>query len=215
MSSKSNQKPIQKSIPKSGQNRNRDIIAEANKRLVITTIITAAIVITIGIFVFSATSLGNNIKTGLAKLTGWEFLQDDSSLATENQTDYAPAKPTFENRVTELLNKLVSSGSLNRAGIGIRYVTITDEVAKDYNLPVTSGAYIPSADAIMAGMPAEKAGLRAGDIIVKIDNVKISEDYPLNYLVATHAIGETIAVTYLRDGTERVVSIKLARLTEN
>ncbi len=188
----------------------RDIIAEANKKLVITTLSVVAVIFVINVLLFCFTP----IKTRIAELV--ESISSESSETVVVISNIAePVEPTFENRVTELLDALTKSGSLTRAGLGIRYVTITDEIAEKYNLPVTRGAYIPSDDAVIKGMPAQKAGLGAGDIIIGIDNVKIDEKNPLNFLVAKHAVGDSISVTYIRNGQTRVVNIKLAELKVN
>ena len=120
---------------------------------------------------------------------------------------------TFERRITELLDSLAKSGNINRAGLGIRYVTINDETSAAYNLPAKNGAFIPSDDAVIDGMPAKKAGLRGGDIIIAVDNIKIDSKNPLNFAIAKHSVGDSVLITYLRDGETRVTKVKLEKLS--
>lgn len=189
----------------------RDIIAESNKKLVITTLLVAAVIALINAVVFGFTPLGDNLRKQISKAVN----EIDGPQSTTIIIDNSSNSQTFERRITDLLDSLTKSGNLTRTGLGIRYITITDEIAAENNLPVKNGVLIPSEDSIIKGMPAEKAGFRAGDIITKIDNTKIDEDNPLNYLIAKHAVGDTVSVTYLRDGEERIVGVKLAKLKTN
>ena len=190
---------------------NRDIIAESNKKLVITTLLVAAIIALINAVIFGFTPLGDNLREQISKAVNEINGPQPTTIIIDNSSN----SQTFERRITDLLDSLTKSGNLTRTGLGIRYITITDEIAADNNLPVKNGVLIPSDDSIIKGMPAEKAGFRTGDIITKIDNTKIDEDNPLNYLIAKHAVGDTVSVTYLRNGEERIVSVKLAKLKTN
>lgn len=188
----------------------RDKIAEANKKLVLATLAGVAIFVAIIASVLFLTPLGDTVKDELSKLNKNIIKGEQTAEVVVKTTSESQ---TFERRITELLDALTKSGNLTRAGLGIHYITITDEVADAYNLPVKNGAFIPTDDAIIKGMPAEKAGLRAGDIITEIDGTKINAENPLNYLVAKHSINDTVSVTYLRNGKTRLTSIKLAKLT--
>lgn len=105
------------------------------------------------------------------------------------------------------------SGRLVRPYLGVRYIAITDDVAEEFDLSVKRGAYIVSdanSSAIIGGSPAEKAGLREEDIIVKVEGDEINEKSPLVTLVSKHAVGETINLTVIRsDGNEEVVQVTL------
>lgn len=190
--------------------KERDIIAEANKKLVLATLAGAATVIAIASIILGFTPLGENIHNEISKLGNKTSQNEQTQAAAING---GAGSADFEKRVTELLNALSESGSLKRAGLGIRYVTINNETAAAYNLPVKNGAFIPTEDSLMDGMPAKSAGLRAGDIIIKIDNTMVDAENPLNYLVAKHAVGDSVLVTYLRDGQTRVARVKLAKLS--
>lgn len=189
----------------------RDIIAESNKKLVITTLLVAAVIALINAVIFGFTPLGDNLRKQISKAVNEINGPQSTTIIIDNSSN----SQTFERRITDLLDSLTKSGNLTRTGLGVRYITITDEIAAENNLPVKNGVLIPSDDSIIKGMPAEKAGFRAGDIITKIDNTKIDEDNPLNYLIAKHAVGDTVSITYLRDGEERIVSVKLAKLKTN
>lgn len=192
--------------------KERDIIAEANKKLVLATLTSVATIVAITAIVLGFTPLGENVRVGISELEN-KIANSEQSTTTTTKSNSSAESTILEKRITELLSALTESGSLKRAGMGIRYITINEETAAAYDLPVKNGAFIPTEDSIMDGMPAEKAGLRAGDIITRIDDIAIDAENPLNYLVARHAIGDTISVTYLRDGQARVVTVKLAKLS--
>lgn len=109
-----------------------------------------------------------------------------------------------------VMQSVLKHGKVQRAYLGVRYVAITAEVAKEFNLSVKNGAYLgPEQDAIVSGGPAAKAGLKAGDIITKINGVTLNKQYPLSSIISQYSPGETITVTALRDGNERDIKVTL------
>ena len=87
------------------------------------------------------------------------------------------------------------TGQFNRPFLGISQQFITQQLALLNNVP--SGAYIQS---ISAGSPAEKAGLKPGDIIVSFDRKRLDEkDNSLISLIAHKKIGDSVSLSYWRD----------------
>jgi len=104
-----------------------------------------------------------------------------------------------------LIKGVLNSGKLERAYIGTRFVTLTPEVARRLKLSVKHGAYIKTdadENAIIRGGPADKAGLKEGDIITKVNNEVIDENGGLGLLVAQYSAGEKITLTLLRGNKE-------------
>ena len=64
---------------------------------------------------------------------------------------------------------------------------------------------------IISGSPAQKAGLKDGDIITKIDDIEISKNISLGSLIGEKSAGDKVKITYLRDGKE---STSVATLEE-
>ena len=110
-----------------------------------------------------------------------------------------------------------------RPWIGIRYVAIDPQVAKERGLPVTAGVLVDGGsdvsgnaqDAVVPGGPGAEAGLRSGDIIVKIDGVAISEAQPFEYLLVQNAPGDDLRLTVRRDGAETDVTVTLGTRPAN
>lgn len=110
-----------------------------------------------------------------------------------------------------IVKNLLKTGKIERPYIGVNYVTITPEVAKQYNLSVKKGAYVhsDSGSAVMSGSPADKAGVKDGDIITKVGDIEVGERGSVASLVSEYSIGETVQLTILRDGKTITVDVTL------
>jgi serine protease Do len=118
------------------------------------------------------------------------------------------------NDVQGLINSVMKTGKLERPYIGVLYVPITADVAKQYNLPATSGAYVlPSSvaqqDSIINGSPADKAGIQEGDIITKVNSNTIDASHSLTALLGQHSVGDKVTLTILRGGKQQTIDVTL------
>jgi serine protease Do len=111
-----------------------------------------------------------------------------------------------------ILKGVLAGQGVQRAYLGVNYIPITADVAKQYNLPVKKGAYIfnDSKTAIAAGSPASSAGLKDKDIITKVGDIEVGDRGGVSSLVAEYAPGDTIVLTVLRDGQTTTVKVTLA-----
>lgn len=117
------------------------------------------------------------------------------------------------NDVKGMVKTLLASGKVEKPYIGVRYISITPDVASEYNLSVKNGAYIVSGSgqgAIVSGSPADKAGLKEKDIITKVDGTNVDSTHPFASLVAQRSVGDKVTLTFLRDGKEQTVTVTLA-----
>lgn len=120
------------------------------------------------------------------------------------------------NEAKGLIKGVLETGTIERAYLGVRYIMLSEDVAKYYELDNTQGAYITGGDAgsaVAAGSPAEKAGLKDGDIITKVNNVTLEEGTSLVSQLSQSAPGDTVRFTVLRDGREQTLSVTLGRYT--
>lgn len=116
------------------------------------------------------------------------------------------------NDIKGMVASVLEKGKIERPYLGIRYISLTDDYAYLYNLSVNRGAYIAptnTGSSILAGSPAEKAGLKEKDIITKINDVAVDENNSLTSLVGKYAVGEEVTLTIIRDGNEQTLRIKL------
>ncbi len=112
------------------------------------------------------------------------------------------------NSTKSITDDLVKYNKVKRPYIGITGSDITESVIKQNptaNLVV--GAYVRS---IEDYSPAEKSGLKIGDIITKADNKEVKNMDELKAVIAEHKIGDTMSLTVVRDGQEKEISITLA-----
>ncbi len=115
------------------------------------------------------------------------------------------------NATKGLLKGVLANGKVERAYVGVNYLTITPEVAKEYNLPVSKGAYVVAdrGSAVVSGSPADKAGVKDKDIITKVNDTEVGDKGSVASLVAAYAPGDTITLTILRDGKTETLSVVL------
>lgn len=116
------------------------------------------------------------------------------------------------NDVQGLIKGVLATGKLERPYLGIRYVSLTDDYAYEYNLSVKRGAYIVpsrSGTSILAGSPAEKAGLKEKDIITKVDDQSIDENNSLTSVLGRRSVGDVVTLTVVRDGKEQSLKATL------
>ncbi len=118
------------------------------------------------------------------------------------------------NDVKGLIQQVETTGKLQQPYIGVYYVPITSDIAQQYNLSVDNGAWIPPSsvlgqDPIIAGGPADQAGLKSGDIITKVDNTSINQNNSLASLIDQKQAGQTVSLTVIRNGKTIYVSVTL------
>lgn len=114
-----------------------------------------------------------------------------------------------------LIKTVKETGRVARAYIGVQYVSINPDIAKKLNLSVKQGALVQAdggQPAIIDGSPAGDAGLREGDIITKVDGREITRTRSLALLLSQNVPGDTVSITYLRDGDTREAKLKLEEL---
>jgi S1-C subfamily serine protease len=116
-----------------------------------------------------------------------------------------------------LTKQALAGDKLSRPWLGIRYLALDAGVAAANKLSVDHGAWITTsggsgstAPAIEAGSPAEKAGLKANDIITAVDGTSVDGAHPLVELLAGHNPDSTITLTVQRGSDSIQVSVTLA-----
>ncbi len=116
------------------------------------------------------------------------------------------------NSAKGIIKNLLKTGKVARAYLGVKYVTITPEVAKQYNLSVKKGAYVSSDDgssSVVSGSPAEKAGIKDKDIITKVGDLDVGDHGSVASLVSEYSVGESVQLTMLRGGKTMTVTVAL------
>lgn len=108
------------------------------------------------------------------------------------------------NSATDVISQLKDHQKVLRPYIGITGINLDEQTAKKYKLEV--GVYIKSVEDFS---PAEKAGLKAGDVIIKADGKSITTMDELNEIKNSHQIGDTMTLTVNRNGNNKDISVTL------
>jgi S1-C subfamily serine protease len=122
-----------------------------------------------------------------------------------------------------IMQQALAGQKLARPWIGIRYVPIDLQVQSDNKLPVDHGAYVHSGQdangqmtpGVVAGGPADKAGVKDGDIILTIEGITLDTEHPLDDVLTQFAPGKTVTLSVLRAGQTISVQLTLGTRPEN
>ena len=108
------------------------------------------------------------------------------------------------NSATDIINQLKEHQKVLRPYIGITGINLDEQTAKRYKLEV--GVYIKSVEDFS---PAEKAGLKAGDVIIKADGKSLTTMDELNEIKNSHQIGDTMTLIINRNGSNKDITVTL------
>jgi len=115
------------------------------------------------------------------------------------------------NVAKDVANQVLNQGGIRRAVIGIIPNSVTPEVATKMKLSVQSGAVIAE---MTAGSPAERAGLKNGDVITAIDGGKVEGAGDLRRVLRSHKPGDTVNLSVRRGAEKLSVKVQLSEATE-
>ena len=121
---------------------------------------------------------------------------------TGSYTGYSFAIPS--NIVRKIDDDLIDFGSVKRALLGVTMSAITDEKAKELKLFSPNGVYI---EEVLEGGAADKAGIRKGDVLVKVDSTSITTPSSLQEKVNSYNPGDKASVTVIRGGDEKILEV--------
>jgi len=108
-----------------------------------------------------------------------------------------------------IVTQLADSGKVTRGWLGVGIQPVTPDIAKSFGRTETTGALVSS---VSEGSPAEKAGLKAGDIITEYDGRKVERVSDLPRAVAGTPVGHDVRLGVVRDGMPMTLTAKVAAL---
>ena len=107
--------------------------------------------------------------------------------------------------VQAIITDIMENGQVtDKPSFGITAGTMTEQMAAQYQIEQKSGAFVYS---VNKGGAGEKAGLRMGDVITKVDSTDIASMEDLTAAKKGHKAGDTVTVTYFRDGSSHTTSL--------
>ncbi|HEY7591154.1 MAG TPA: trypsin-like peptidase domain-containing protein [Candidatus Limnocylindrales bacterium] len=123
-----------------------------------------------------------------------------------------------------IMQQALANTELTRPYIGIRFMPIDVQLAKDLSLPVKDGALVRVLDsnnrptgeaAVIADGPAAAAGVQEGDIVTAIEGVTIDTEHPLDAVLSQFAPGQTVELDIVRGGGRLTIPVTLGTRPPN
>jgi Do/DeqQ family serine protease len=115
------------------------------------------------------------------------------------------------NMAKAVMDQLLKTGKVRRGMLGVTIQSIDSDLASSLNMPAARGAIVTS---VQNGGPAEKAGLKRGDVITAINKQPVLDNNSLRNLVASLPPGSNVDVTALRNGHDQDFQVALAELPD-
>ncbi|HEY7509525.1 MAG TPA: DegQ family serine endoprotease [Vicinamibacteria bacterium] len=114
------------------------------------------------------------------------------------------------NMAKNVMDQLVQGGSVRRGMLGVTVQSVNSDLAKSLGLERVAGALI---SAVQPASPADRAGVRRGDVVVELDGVAVTDHNQLRNHVAQKQPGSSVRLKVLRDGRTLDLTARLAELT--
>jgi len=110
-----------------------------------------------------------------------------------------------------MLSHVIKTGKVERAYLGVQYISITPAVKEEYDLAADRGDYVTAdrGSSVQSGGPADKAGVRDGDIITTVNGYKVGEVASVATLISEYEPGQKVELKVLRDGRELTLNATL------
>jgi serine protease Do len=110
---------------------------------------------------------------------------------------------------SSIMQSIIKHGKVVRGWLGVTIQNITPELAKHFDLKQEKGALVAS---VSKESPAERAGIKRGDVIIKYNGEEVDDTTHLRNMVAGTLPGKKMRVTLLRDGKEKTVTVNIGEL---
>jgi serine protease Do len=113
---------------------------------------------------------------------------------------------------------ILTKGKLEIPYFGIHYITLNEAIQEYYDLPASEGAWLRGNNlqlAVITDSPADKAGLKEGDIITKMNDEPIRADRVFSTVLSQYKVGDTLTIIYLRGEDEITTQVTLEIAPDN
>ena len=163
-------------------------------------------------FIQTDAAINPGNSAGALVNTAGELVAINTAIASQTGSyiGYGFAIPTTI--VSKVVRDLKDYGIVQRAVLGVKIANINDKLAKDKNLKTMDDAYV---DDVVSNSSAKDAGIKQGDIIVAINDVRIKSVAELQEQVAAYRPGDNINVTVNRNDKEITLRLTLKNSSKN
>jgi 2-alkenal reductase len=110
----------------------------------------------------------------------------------------------------QIVDVLIRDGAIERPYLGINSALVTPAIADWYELPVQNGAYVTD---VASGGPAERAGIKKGDIITKINETVLDQANPFVNVLFRYRPGDVVAIEVFRELTNETITFEMTLAT--
>ena len=112
----------------------------------------------------------------------------------------------------QVVEQLKATGHVSRGWLGVLIQDVTRELAESFGMDKPRGALVAK---VMPDSPAEKAGFKAGDVVIQFNGTEIARSSDLPPLVGVSPVGKKVKVEILRKGKTKVLRVELGELPED
>ena len=113
------------------------------------------------------------------------------------------------NLARHVMSLLIADGRVTRGYLGLALNDLTPDLADEFNLPGQSGALV---DDVVPNTPAQKAGLKSGDVITAVNGKEVADANSLTLTISESSPGSTAALKIIRDGKAQTIEVVLGVL---
>ena len=107
-----------------------------------------------------------------------------------------------------IVEKLKTGQEIERGYLGVQIQPVAGDLADSLNLPQNRGEFVQSVE---PGQPADKAGIKPGDVVTKVNGKDVTNDQTLSFLVANIAPGTRVPIELYREGQRRTVTLTVGK----
>ncbi len=115
------------------------------------------------------------------------------------------------NQAKAILSDLIEKGKVVRGWLGVEIKQVDDVIAKQYGLSKSQGALVNN---VFDDSPAEKAGLKRGDLIIKVGDEKVKDIANLQDIISCKAPGKKVKIQIIRNGEPKTITVSLGEMPE-
>jgi Do/DeqQ family serine protease len=138
--------------------------------------------------------------------TAGELVGINSQILSPSGGNIGIAFAIPSNMARDVRDQLIKSGQVQRGQLGVTIQPLTEDLASGFGLKDTDGVLVGD---VVAGSPAQRAGIRPGDVIREIDGQKVPNPNQLRNKISSMRPGTEVTVTVIRDKQEQKLKVKL------